>query len=60
MCTNSRSTKPRSIARGTLTLHSDRCSPMRAKTTAELLVDLGVAASFSRPRVSNYNPFSEA
>ncbi len=33
---------------------------MRAKTTAELLVDLGVAACFSRPRVSNDNPFSEA
>jgi transposase InsO family protein len=31
-----------------------------AKTTAELFVDLGVAASFSRPRVSNNNPFSEA
>ena len=44
----------------TLTLHSDRGGPMRAKTTAELLVDLGVAASFSRPRVSNDNPFSEA
>ena len=43
-----------------LTLHSDRGSPMRAKSTAELLVDLGVAASFSRPRVSNDNPFSEA
>jgi putative transposase len=27
---------------------------------AELLVDLGVAASSSRPRVSNDNPFSEA
>ena len=38
------------IARDTLTLHSDRGSPMRAKTTAELLVDLGVAASYSRPR----------
>jgi putative transposase len=48
------------IARDTLTLHSDRGSPMRAKTTAELLADLGVAASFSRPRVSNDNPFSEA
>jgi putative transposase len=48
------------IARDTLTLHSDRGSPMRAKNTAELLVDLGVAASFSRPRVSNDNPFSEA
>jgi putative transposase len=48
------------IARNTLTLHSDRGSPMRAKATAELFVDLGVAASFSRPRVSNDNPFSEA
>lgn len=48
------------IARDSLTLHSDRGAPMRAKTTAELLVDLGVAASFSRPRVSNDNPFSEA
>lgn len=27
------------IARGSLTLHSDRGSPMRAKTTAELMVD---------------------
>jgi putative transposase len=48
------------VARDTLTLHSDRGSPMRAKGTAELLVDLGVAASYSRPRVSNDNPFSEA
>jgi putative transposase len=48
------------VIRDTLTLHSDRGSPMRAKSTAELLVDLGVAASFSRPRVSNDNPFSEA
>jgi putative transposase len=48
------------IERDTLTLHSDRGSPMRAKTTAELFVDLRVAASFSRPRVSNDNPFSEA
>jgi putative transposase len=48
------------VERGSLTLHSDRGSPMRAKSTAELLVDLGVAASFSRPRVSNDNPFSES
>jgi putative transposase len=49
-----------SIDRGQLTLHSDRGSPMRAKSTAELLVDLGVAASYSRPRVSNDNAYSEA
>ncbi len=48
------------IPRDRLTLHSDRGSPMRAKTTAELFVELGLAASFSRPRVSNDNPFSEA
>jgi putative transposase len=48
------------VDRGQLTLHSDRGSPMRAKSTAELLVDLGVAASYSRPRVSNDNPYSEA
>ncbi len=48
------------IARDSLVLHSDRGSPMRAKGTAELLVDLGVAPSFSRPRVSNDNPYSEA
>lgn len=48
------------IDRNSLTLHSDRGTPMRAKTTAELLVDLGVAASYSRPRVSNDNAFSEA
>ena len=48
------------LERDSLILHSDRGSPMRAKGTAELLVDLGVAASFSRPRVSNDNPFSEA
>jgi len=33
---------------------------LRAKGTAELLVDLGVAASYSRPRVSNDNLYSEA
>ena len=48
------------LKRDSLILHSDRGSPMRAKGTAELLVDMGVAASFSRPRVSNDNPFSEA
>lgn len=48
------------IARDTLTLHADRGSPMRAKTTAELRVDLGVAPSFGRPRVSNDHPVSEA
>jgi len=45
---------------GQLTLHADRGAPMRSKTLAELLVDLGIDASFSRPQQSNDNPFSES
>lgn len=48
------------IARDQLTLHADRGAPMRSKTLAELLVDLGIDASFSRPQQSNDNPFSES
>ena len=43
-----------------LTLHADRGSPMRSKTLAELLTDLGVEPSFSRPQQSNDNPYSES
>ena len=43
-----------------LTLHSDRGSPMTSKCTAQLLADLGVTQSLSRPQVSDDNPFSEA
>ncbi len=43
-----------------LTLHSDRGSPMTSKCTAQLLADLGVTRSLSRPQVSDDNPFSEA
>ena len=45
---------------GQLTLHADRGAPMRAKTTALLLADLGVTKSHSRPHTSNDNPFSES
>ncbi|MBG0826805.1 IS3 family transposase [Planomonospora sp. ID67723] len=48
------------IDEGTLTLHADRGSSMRSKTVAELLIDLGVAKSHSRPRTSNDNPYIEA
>ncbi len=48
------------IEPGTLTLHADRGGPMTARTVSELLVDLGVARSHSRPRVSNDNPYVEA
>lgn len=43
-----------------LTLHADRGGPMKAKTTALMLADLGVVKSHSRPHTSNDNPFSEA
>ena len=43
-----------------LTLHADRGSSMTSKPVAQLLVDLGVARSHSRPSVSNDNPYSEA
>jgi len=43
-----------------LVLHADRGSPMKAKTTAQLLADLCVERSHSRPHVSNDNPFSES
>lgn len=43
-----------------LTLHSDRGAQMTAHTIAELLEDLGVTRSLSRPRTSNDNAYSEA
>ncbi len=44
----------------TLTLHPDRGAQMTSTTMAELLEDLGVTRSLSRPRTSNDNPYSEA
>lgn len=43
-----------------LTLHADRGAVMTSKTLAELLIDLGVAQSHSRPSISDDNPYSEA
>jgi putative transposase len=43
-----------------LVCHADRGTPMTAKSTALLYSDLGIVASFSRPRVSDDNPYSEA
>lgn len=48
------------IARDTLTLHSDNGAPMKGATLLATLQRLGVARSFSRPAVSNDNPYSEA
>ena len=41
-------------------IHADRGTSMTSKPVAQLLVDLGVTRSHSRPRVSNDNPYSEA
>ena len=48
------------ITKGQLVLHADRGTSMTSKPVAQLLVDLGVARSHSRPHVSNDNPYSEA
>jgi putative transposase len=43
-----------------LVLHSDNGSAMKGATMLATLENLGVVASFSRPRVSNDNPYAEA
>jgi len=48
------------IEPGTITLHNDRGAPMTALGFIDLLAELGVSRSISRPRVSNDNPFSES
>jgi len=48
------------IEPGQLDLHADRGGPMISKTLAQLLTDLGVEKTHSRPRVSDDNPFSES
>jgi putative transposase len=45
---------------GTITVHNDRGAPMTAVGFIDLLAQLGVERSLSRPRVSNDNPFSES
>ena len=43
-----------------LTIHADRGTSMRSKLVAQLLADLGVTKTHSRPQVSNDTPFSES
>jgi transposase InsO family protein len=49
-----------SVDASCLALHSDNGGPMRGSTMLATLQSLGVAPSFSRPSVSNDNPYSEA
>ena len=48
------------VGLGELTLHADNGSPMRASTLLAKLELLQVLPSYSRPSVSNDNPFSES
>jgi transposase InsO family protein len=48
------------IQREELVLHSDNGSPMKGATMLATLQHLGVIPSFSRPSVSNDNPYSES
>jgi transposase InsO family protein len=48
------------ILPGQVTLHSDNGGPMKGSTMLATMQHLGVAASFSRPSVSNDNPYSES
>ena len=52
--------RKQNISADQLTLHSDRGASMRAKPVAQLLADLDVTRSHSRPYTSNDNPYSEA
>lgn len=48
------------IEPGQLTVHADRGSAMTSKAVAQLLADLGVTKTHSRPHTSNDNPYSES
>lgn len=41
-------------------VHADRGAAMTSKEVSQLLLDLGIERSHSRPKTSNDNPFSEA
>jgi putative transposase len=45
---------------GSITVHNDRGAPMTSGAFIDLLAQLGVERSVSRPRVSNDNPHSES
>ncbi len=53
-------TRRHKVEQDQLTLHSDNGSPMKGATMLATLQKLGVAPSFSRPKVSDDNPFSES
>ncbi len=52
--------KTEGIDPNTLVLHSDNGAAMKGATLLATLQQLGIVASFSRPRVCDDNPYSEA
>jgi putative transposase len=48
------------IDKNQLVIHSDNGSPMKGATLRAKMIDLEITSSFSRPRVSNDNPYSES
>ncbi|MDP3559663.1 MAG: DDE-type integrase/transposase/recombinase [Legionellaceae bacterium] len=48
------------IGAGEVTLHADNGGPMKGSMMLATLQNLGIASSFSRPSVSNDNPYSES
>lgn len=53
-------TRKQGIVAQQLTLHADNGSPMKGKPLTQLLIDLDVNRTHSRPHTSDDNPFSEA
>ncbi len=52
--------KKQGISKNQITLHSDNGGPMKGATMLATLHRLGITPSFSRPKVSDDNPFSES
>jgi len=52
--------KREGVRRDQLVIHSDNGAPMKAATLLAFLQGIGVVPSFSRPSVSNDNPYSES
>lgn len=55
-----RATREHGVPKSSLVLHADNGGPMKGSTMLATLHKLGVLASFSRPRVSDDNPYAEA
>jgi putative transposase len=52
--------REQAVRKDDLVLHADNGGPMKGSTMLATLHRLGVLASFSRPRVSDDNPYAEA